>query len=390
VDTPSGDASGVVRNRLETSQARNRFGPSRVDARDVDFSGRLGREGRSYRVSNRRRADGSFVEEDDGRYGDFSDDEDETLDRRIARLKREVEEIKIEFEAAQTKNTADATNEQQTQVEVEKATEADVSKLSESLDSIYTLRQGSSKSAQVELATLIENEGKSTAISGATTTSLTSGEDLDPHLAQALFKTAEFESRLTFLEAALGLTGSNLPDKGSTASNPIIPSLDALDRQIQIISNAPSSLESAHSKTRQLIKDAERLQRLREANEEEAANAPGLTNGHESTEPTEQSSKINALYGTLSTIDTLSPTLPMVLERLRTLRMLHTSAAGAGTTLGDIEKRQAEQAAEIEQWKQALQTAESHVKDGQSSLKENVEEVDKWVKNLEERLAKFN
>jgi len=390
IDATSGDTSGVVRNRLEPSQARSRFRPSRVDARDVDFSGRLGREGRWYRVSNRRRADGSFAEEDDDRYGDFSDEEDETLDRRIARLRREVEEIKIEFEAAQAKTGADVKNEPPTQVQAEKTTEADVLKLSETLDSIYTARQGNSKSAQAELAALIDNKGKSSVISGATTTTPTATEDLDPHLAQALFKTAEFESRLTFLEAALGLTGSNLPDQGPAASKPIIPSLDALDRQIQIISNAPSSLESAHSKTRQLVKDAERLQRLREANEDESNNPVGLANGHESTKSSEQSAKINALYGALTTIDNLSPTLPMVLERLRTLRTLHTSAAGAGETLDDIEKRQAEQAAEIEQWKQALQTAESHVKNGQSSLNENVEEVEKWVKNLEERLTKFN
>jgi nuclear migration protein JNM1 len=153
-------------------------------------------------------------------------------------------------------------------------------------------------------------------------------------------------------------------------------------------------VENAHNKTRQLIKDAERLERLRAANDDGATSPTptgALINGHGShIDMPEKASKINALYGTLATIDTLSPTLPMVLERLRTLRALHTSAVTASTALDDIEKRQAEQAAEIGQWREALQKVESYVKDGQSSLKENVEEVDTWVRELEDRLARFS
>ena len=184
-----------------------------------------------------------------------------------------------------------------------------------------------------------------------------------------------------------------MPDQGNTPSKPIIPSLNAIDRQLQTIANMPNSLESAHNKTRQLIKDAERLERLRAANDGTTSPSPtgALINGHESHIDTpEKTSKINALYGTLATIDMLSPTLPMVLERLRTLRALHTNAVTASTALDDIEKRQAEQAAEIGQWREALQKVESYMKDGQSSLKENVEEVDKWVSELEDRLARFS
>lgn len=354
----------------------------------MDFSGRLGSANRSYKTSHRQRLDGSFVEDDDDRYGDFSDEEDETLDRRLARLKREIEEIKIELESPQTKDEAGTENQKQ-EPQTAETTVVDVSKLSEALDSIYSQRHGGSKDAQTELALLLDDKSQMNGVPATEDVSKIP-PDIDPQMAKALLKTAEFESRLTFLEAALGLTGSNIPDQGALASKPIIPSLDALDRQIQIISNAPNSLDSVHSKTRQLIKDAEKLQRLRTANEEDAANSPALTNGHSAVESPEQLSKINALYGALSTIDSLSPTLPMVLERLRTLRALHTSAAIAGAALDDVEKRQAEQAAEIEQWKQALQTAESHVKDGQSSLKENVGEVDKWVKDLESRLAIFS
>lgn len=360
-----------------------------MDASNADFSGRLGRGNRSYRVPNRRRLEGSSAGDDDDRYGNFSDDEDETLDRRLARLKREVEEIKIEFEAAQAKSGAATENQDQNHIQGEQGNTADVAQLSEALDSIYTAQHGGLRNVQGELVALLDSKEQSNGIPTTKNDVSKVHPDIDPQMAQALLKTAEFESRLTFLEAALGLTGSNSPDQGSFAARPIIPSLDVMDRQIQVISNAPSSLDSAHSKTRQLIKEAERLQRLREVGEEESANSSSLTNGHTINALPTESSKINALYSTLSSIDSLSPTLPMVLERLRTLRALHTSAAGASAALDDVEKRQAEQAAEIEHWKEALQKAESHVKDGQSSLKENVEEVEKWVKDLESRLARF-
>lgn len=391
-------ASGVVRSRLETSQARTRFRPARVDARNVDFSGRLGQAHQSYRTSSRRHHAASVAVEDHV-YGDFSDDEDETLDRKLARLKREVEGIKIELEqAAQNKGGIESQDGgQSAETDAQEHTVADVTRLSEALDSIYFQRHGRLRSAQADFARMLESSGQH---SGSHITEETPAADdakqtpdLDPHLAQALFKTAEFESRLTFLEASLGLNGSNMPDQGNTPSKPILPSLNAIDRQLQTIANMPSSLESAHNKTRQLIKDAERLERLRAANDGTASPSPtgALINGHEPHIDTpEKTSKINALYGTLATIDTLSPTLPMVLERLRTLRALHTNAVTASTALDDIEKRQAEQAAEIGQWREALQKVESYVKDGQSSLKENVEEVDKWVSELEDRLARFS
>jgi len=404
VEDISADTSGVVRSRLETSQARTRFRPARVNARNVDFSGRLGQSNQSYRTSSRRHQADSVAGEDD-EYGDFSDDEDETLDRKLARLKREVEEIKIESEhAAQNKTSNESQDESQSGGTAQEQTIADVTRLSEALDSIYFQRHGRLRSAQADFVRILESSGqpnKTIGFRSHTTVEETpvtddpkQTPDLDPHLAQALFKTAEFESRLTFLEASLGLNGSNIPDQGNTPSKPIIPSLSDIDRQLQTIANMPSSIESAHNKTRQLIKDAERLERLRAANDDGATNHPttsALINGHGSHIDTpEKASKINALYGTLATIDTLSPTLPMVLERLRTLRALHTSAVTASTALDDIEKRQAEQAAEIGQWREALQKVELYVKDGQSSLKENVEEVDTWVRELEERLARFS
>ncbi len=101
-DAPSGNIS---HQRLHPSQARNYFSPARVDAQDVDFSDRISSKRRSYKTSSRRRRrrrpDGSGEGEEE-ELGDFSDEDDddgeaeEGLKRKIARLRREVEEVKAE------------------------------------------------------------------------------------------------------------------------------------------------------------------------------------------------------------------------------------------------------------------------------------------------------
>jgi nuclear migration protein JNM1 len=70
------------------------------------------------------------------------------------------------------------------------------------------------------------------------------------------------------------------------------------------------------------------------------------------------------------------------------LRLIHTSAAGAKEVLDDVEKRQAEQAEEIEQWRNALELVEGNLKDGQTALVDNVHKVGELVSQLETRVSK--
>lgn len=65
-----------------------------MDARDVNFSDSIAAKRKSYKSKNRRRQ-----RRDDGleEVGDLSDGEDESLERKMARLRREVEELKVEM-----------------------------------------------------------------------------------------------------------------------------------------------------------------------------------------------------------------------------------------------------------------------------------------------------
>lgn len=213
-----------------------------------------------------------------------------------------------------------------------------------------------------------------------------------------LAKAAEFDARLASLEQAIGLSGSNMPDTGDTApSRPILPTLQNLDRDLSALSTTSNvtSLDTLSKRIRQLIQEAERLSDIRKATQSAdstTASTNGLPNGTAKSavqDSPDQSYKLNALYSTLPTIQSLSPTLPLVLERLRTLRLIHTAAGNAAATLEEVERRQAEQEAEIKQWREALEKVEKALVAGEGVMKGNIETVGGWVRELEGRVGKL-
>lgn len=397
----SEETSGIVRQHLRPTEARTRFGPAKVDARNVDFSESLKGVKRYYKTSSQRRRRKSY-DGDDDKYGDFSDEEDESIDRKLARLKRELEEVKLELaeNEYQKKNEAEEFSTDKVEVDDSDVLE-NVQKLSSALDAIYTTRHGISKGAEEDLAKTIAKFDKvgSTAQpqhhpSPSDEVPKTSLEH-QTQLIQAFSKAAELDTRLNLVERSLGLSGANFPESSIGSARPIIPILDSLDRQFQIVSNSAASIDAAQSKARRLLDDADRLQKLKEDEQSSPPSSAGLPpntrpSSSSYSEDPERASKINALYGILPTIDSLAPTLPVVLDRLRTLHFLHTSAASASTTLDAMEKRQSEQKAEIRQWHEALNNVEKNLKTGESGLVKNVKNVNDWVKELEARMAKFD
>ncbi|KAG9543875.1 hypothetical protein KCU79_g17303, partial [Aureobasidium melanogenum] len=80
----------ISRTKLHPDEARSQFQSSRVDARETDFSDRVSSKRRAYVVSNREH----------GQDGDDydSEDENESLQRKLARLNREMQEVQNELE----------------------------------------------------------------------------------------------------------------------------------------------------------------------------------------------------------------------------------------------------------------------------------------------------
>lgn len=216
----------------------------------------------------------------------------------------------------------------------------------------------------------------------------------------AISKVSDFDSRLTLIEAALGIDAIPLPTQDRTNSKAVIPTLDSLDKQLVTLSTSTeSSLDKVSRRVRQLTQDAEKLEQARRAAKaaQEALSPadddpPWLNTGAkdvEISEDTEQRAKINALYGTLTTIESLAPLLPSVLDRLRSLRSLHADAATASQTLAEVQSRQEDMRQELQGWREGLEKVEKAMEHGEQTMKENTRTVEGWVKELEERLQKL-
>ncbi|KAF2187780.1 hypothetical protein K469DRAFT_704731 [Zopfia rhizophila CBS 207.26] len=376
-----GDESGVRHQRLQTDRARSRFQPTRVDTRGVDFSDNISAHRRSYRTSTRgQRRRGEVL-------GDDSGDEEESFSRKLLRVKRELQELEHEWEGRV--QTGDKSK-------IEERDPKEIMEfISNKVDHIYAMRRGGVRGAEPLLQTSIEKFnnyppfGPSPRITKAIERQppLPGSQVQRSQLEFVLNQAADFDARLTGLEKSLGLNGNTMPDVGEKPPFPVFVTLEKLEQTIATVAEASSgNLDSAVQQVKKMIQDAEHLKELRL---EASRSTPGPTSDLKSPQEAEQESKVNALYGTLPTIDKLSPILPLVLERLRTLRLVHTSAWEADEILTELEVRLSKQEDEIEKWRISLQNVEADIKGDEETLQNNMKVVGDWVKNLEERIAKL-
>jgi nuclear migration protein JNM1 len=336
--------------------------------------------------------------------GDISDEEDgESLERKLARLRREIEEVKEEFgKRSYEKQKVNGMSDDVEGLEGED----EAVNLSKMLDSISVSHGSTKGSAGVRLAKSLGSSIKTSEPPQTTIIPQKGGEAAtytvtyapDYQQSHTFARAADFDSRLTLLEKALGITSIAIPaldSKGVPMA--VLPTLDRLQRQISVITEAsPSSLDSISRRVRTLTQEAERLDEARKAakaaqEELRAANgdASAKAGGGEDASDSEQVAKINALYGTLGTIENLAPILPSLLDRLRSLRAIHTDAATASETLQRVAKRQEDMAVDIKKWREGLEKVEQAMKQSETVTGGNMKVVEGWVKDLEERMARF-
>ena len=329
------------------------------------------------------------------------------MERRLARLRREVTEVKGEFEQ-RTEKTEDGAS-QDPQHEAESLDT--LSQILESVGSSVDGETGAASRLTKRLVVEMKPAGNSVksedrlgsksveqTASGSTYTVTYAPTYEKEH---ALSKVSDFDSRLTLIEAALGLDAIPLPTQDRSPSKAVLSALNTLDIQLATLSrSSEASLDKLSGRVKQLTQDTQQLEQARkaakaaqEALSPSSEDFPSL-NGHAKDvnvlDDAEQRSKINALYGTLSTIESLAPLLPSVLDRLRSLRSLHADAATASQTLAKLEVRQDDTRQELQGWREGLEKVEDAMKQGERTVKENTETIESWVKELEERMQKLH
>jgi nuclear migration protein JNM1 len=373
---------GISRTRLRIDEARSRFLPASVDATGVDFSDRVDGKRKSYKASSRRQR---ILEDGTHELGDLSDDDDvESLERRIARLKREVEEAKEEF----AKRTSAAAA---TAAESPDAIPSDVrlDTWSQVLDDIAKpLGLETSHGIPKTLFPPATSKPGEVPVEGGPTYTVTYAPAYEQ--THALAKAADFDRRLVMLEKALGIKSSSTTEAGTNGlPRAILPTLDSMEKQILTLSQAStSSLDAISRRVRALASEQEKLNDSKE--KAKALREELGKHGQSPSDESEQDSKINALYGILPTIENLTPMLPTLLDRLRSLRAIHADAATASQTLERIEAQQIEMTEELKQWREGLEKMEGSMKEGDATMKGNVKVMEGWAKDLEERMSRLS
>lgn len=361
-------------------EARSRFRPAGVKAEGVDFSDRVDGKRKSYKTTSRR---SRILPDGTEELGDLSDDDDEeSLERKIARLTREVEEAKQEHakRQAEKKGADDSTT--------------GVDNLASLSEVLYELSKPSAAvTAPVPQRAAASDENGEEAGEAMVGDKATYTVTYAPSYEQshALAKAADFDRRLVMLEKGLGINSSSIPEVDSQGlPRAILPTLNSMEKQISTLAQASTAnLDTISRRVRTLISEQEKLNEAREKaktlREElgKAAPAPPPDDSEEDT-------KINALYAILPSIENLTPILPPLLDRLRSLKAIHSEAANAGETLGRIEQEQVEMAEELKMWREGLEKVEKAMQDVDGTVKGNVQVMEGWVKGLEERVAKLN
>lgn len=350
----SGDEEGVgilSRRRLYPERARRRFGDESrgLGAKNVDLSDRVDGKRRGYRV--RRRSLDVGVE---------------GLNARIARLRREVEEVRVAAAREREEDAEGGAEEDEGEGE-RKGKEDQAEELGRLL-------------AGVEVAAPVAGSRKRAGTPGAWPERDGDGEGEE----QVLSKVADFDSRLSALEQALGVQSLFDTSNANAVSTPVLPTLTLLDQQLAALSSATSltNLETASARISKLRSQAETsLSRPTSSSGPGEQDLQGLS--------PDDLAKLQTLHTLLPTLQSLSPTAPALLTRLHSLRTLHTSASTASTELDEVERRQTEMESELKAWREGLEKVEEAVTEASEANGRNGKVVEGWVREFEGRMKKL-
>lgn len=388
----------IDQGHIHQDQARSRF--LSEDERRLFPPSRIAETRRAQaEVEGRRAAEADGLV--NGVSGGSGTDGGESVARKLARLRREILELQDQIQQGQETFDQSANS----GGESVKTEFGNLEALLDAAQATYVKQNSASNR-------LLDQLGKQPA--GLKSTAPKQPDPLSIPAAQSATEVSADDSahaivirldgRLKALEDALGLDA--LPSEGpdGLGPKPILPTLDALEKQYTTLTNtSQSSIEKISDRIKRLAEDASML----EANRIQARKAlenlmstqtriklamGGVVDNAPSpsiVEDQEQVSKINALYATLSTIESIMPILPQVMERLKSLRDLHADAANASQDLADLEREQQAMEEDLATWKNAVAGVEQNMQGCHDRMKENTDTVEEWVQDLEKRVANF-
>lgn len=386
-DSEDSQTHGVSRRRLYPDRARSKFdAQSRgIETRGVDLSDRVDGKRKGFTTVKKTRRSSRR-----GRGGEV-----ETLEAKIARLKREVEECRLEARAEEDQEAAQQENEGETKDAIEA-----LSRLMSGLDSVPS---GMKKKGHARTRSAYHDAP--TIPPSSTTTEQQQEQDQQPTDQTTLTNITAFDSRLAAIESALGLSSLDSTTELSSLTSPLLPTIALLDHQVATLTSATSlsALEAASTRIHKLKTEAAELSNLQSQQPPQSSTpASDVDEEDDSSSEAERPTiptpatlspsdlkTLQSLYTLLPTLQSLSPLIPALTSRLRSLRTIHTAAFTAHTDLDGLEERQGEMEKELRMWREGLERVEEAVEGAEEQNEVNGKFVRGWVEELEGRVREL-
>lgn len=321
----------IDNSKLKPQESVQIFENSQVDASSSDFSGKV--DERLPRAYNIRTAESREV--------------------RIARLKRELEEIASEIDGSETERT-------------------NVGELHNVLEKL-SLKKNKIDSVKFYSDLGRKENGTEAKLSLPTSTEHIAAADL-----------SDLEQRLHTLETKLGIVNYE-------QSPPIISTLTYLRERISFLTASPANLDRAVNNLKQLTAETEKLKNevtVKITSIENPADDDTACNDEPSAAITayNHAHQINTIYNSIPLLQSVHDQVPLIIQRLESLQTIHADASVVVSTVRDVETTLASLQKGIDQWKDSIEGLEKRIQQYQEKSELNVQRVKEWIATVEERL----
>lgn len=187
------------------------------------------------------------------------------------------------------------------------------------------------------------------------------------------------ESRVHSLESVLGY---DTVDRGS-APRSIQNQINDLTRKINIIYNPEFEIGAINQQIRELNREAEKL-----ATNRKLAQIASAGNQHiATTNSTSLETKVSTLYEKLPEFEAVNVKVPFIINRLKSLHKIHADLGRTIDTVGGIDQTIEELKTDMVSWNRSLQKVNTNLDEQNGLFERNKEEVEKRIAEMSQKLG---
>lgn len=293
---------------------------------------------------------------------------DETVDQRLSRIARELEEIKIlQLNEAPNKNTS----------ECDKLTKTlEVLAKESLLSAANDLDQYSTRIKQV--FDLVTSRLEAHGSDDARTTHESQLVDTSQLLA--------LESRINAIESVLG-PETVIGSQSKTEVRPTIQNwLKELNRKVNVVHNPEYQLDTVKQEVTLLTKQLETIASQKKFLDL-SHTAPGNHLHHPDSDNNQIYSKIEDLHENLPHFTHVNATVPLIIARLKTLHTVHADLANTVQTVQNLDLILNDIKMDMKKWNDSIDVVNTNIDDHEKQFETNKQYIDNLLKDLNNKVT---